>query len=226
MPEYIKICIESMRRYCPDFELITPETEDGWLEDAGLNPAYKFLNNSAHRADAIRVAVINCYGGLWVDCDTVFINPISKFEEYVDFIRAGFIFTRWSDGRCLNGYFWGTRKNPVTSEWLSKINDVLGKRRNFQWTSIGEKILTPIINSGAHRNVVHEMDRRVFLPINFDKIPWVFAEPLHWSSFVTQGTVAIGLNHSWMNEYMKPFVRSSEPWEGDGLIHSIIREAR
>lgn len=227
MPKYIEMCVKSMRDYCPEFILITPENVDEYLNGTGLSVWWKSVRNPAHRADCIRVAIINKHGGLWVDCDTIFINPISEFEEYVDFIKSDFIYTRWSDGRCPNGYFWGKQGNPVTGEWIEKINMILDKKTGGggQWTSFGEKILTPIINSNKYYNVAHKMDRRIFLPINFDRIPWVFFEPLHWSAFVTNQTVAVGLNHSWFNHHKKQFVQSQTPWDGEELIHSIIREA-
>jgi len=226
-PEYINICIESMRRFCPYFTLVTPENVDDFLEGSGLKPEWKKLKLLAHKADCLRVAIINKYGGLWIDCDTVFIRPISIFEE----IARGyeFVYTRWNDGRCLNGYFYGDKGNPVTGEWLSKINTniMTMATRDRQWTQLGEMILGPIINSKRYASRCLEIDRRIFLPINFDKIPQVFFEPVHYSSFIVDDTMCVGLNHSYFHKFFQnEVIQNMEPWKGEGLINTLLQDAR
>ena len=224
-PAYIDVCIASMEMFCGvDFCLITPETADDWI-DGALHENWKKLKNPAHRADCIRVAVINKCGGLWVDCDTVFIRQLGPFSMY----GMKFCYTRWDDGRALNGYFFGEKSNPVTSEWLSSINAILRKWNCVSaqaWTSFGEKILTPLLNRPDIKSISGQFDRRIFLPINIDRIPWVFFEPVHWSAFVSDDTVAFGLNNSWFRDNVIKFYKSPEPWIGELLINKLIADAR
>ena len=225
MPEYIKICIQTMERNCDRFTLLTPENIEQHLSYSPLNiEACKMLRKPAHRADCYRVAIIHLNGGLWLDCDTVVISGLNSFKKTVSPYRDAFFYSKWNDGRVLNGYFYATKNNNLLGEWLNGINKALSKKGNSQWTRFGEAILTPLIKSNRFNAV--SIDRRIFLPINVDRIPWVFFEPVHWSSFVTQGTVAIGLNHSWFCDHVPTFVNSRKPWDGSGLIHQLINEMR
>lgn len=226
MPEYIKICIETMKNKCKNFTLLTPKNIGDYIYNSPLDiDKCRRLNNPAHLADVYRVAVIFNHGGLWLDCDTIMINPLDNFKQIVSPFNDGFFHSRWNDGRVLNGYFYATKGNAVIEEWLLAINQILKKVsiRN-SWTLFGEKILTPIVNRVDSNTI--EISRTIFLPINIDKIPWVFFEPYHWSTFVSYDTVAIGLNNSWFRDTVPEFVNSIEPWKGNGLIHQLLNEMR
>lgn len=226
MPEYIKICIETMRRCCSNFTLLTPENIKDYLYDSPLDiDKCRKLNNPAHLADIYRVAVIYNHGGLWLDCDTIMINPVDSFNKIVSSYNEGFFHSRWNDGRVLNGYFYATKDNQLIGEWLHAINKMLKATslRN-SWTQFGEKILTPLVNRRTFKTI--EISRSIFLPINIDKIPWIFFEPYHWSNFVADDTIAIGLNNSWFRDHIPQFSNSIEPWNGSGLIHQLLNEMR
>jgi hypothetical protein len=224
-PEYIKICIESMARYCPSFTLITPDNVREYLSESDINPVWRMRKEIAHRADCARVAIINKFGGLWVDCDTVFIRPIDQFKSEVE--GFDFVYSRWKSGEYLNGYFYGSKGNPVAGEWLAGINAFLKTGKPGEWTSLGEKILGPIMRSGKYSKSCKEIDRRTFIPINIALIPHVFFEPVHYSSFITDDTVAVGLNHSWFFKFFQSeIITNKEPWKGDGLINTLLRDAR
>lgn len=226
MPEYIRICIDTMRRNCDNFTLLTPNNIYDYVYNAPLDmDKCRRIDNPAHLADIYRVAVIFNHGGLWLDCDTVMINPLHNFINFVSSFKSGFFHSRWNDGRALNGYFYATKKHPLVEQWLLSINQILHKRQyKVNWTAFGEKILTPLVNSGAFKTI--EISRTVFLPINVDRIPWIFFEPFHWSSFVADDTISIGLNNSWFRDYVPNFVNSLEPWVGDKLIHQLLNEMR
>ena len=226
MPEYIKICIETMRRHCDNFTLLTPHNINDYVCNSPLNTTHcKRLSNPAHLADVYRVAVIFNHGGLWLDCDTIMINNVSNFKSVFISYPDGFFYSRWNDSRVLNGYFYATKENPLMEDWLYKINRLL-KMPSLKnsWTQFGEKILTPLVNSGMYNTI--EISRSIFLPINIDKIPWLFFEPFHWSNFIADDTIAIGLNNSWFRDHVPEFINSIEPWNGDALINQLLNEMR
>lgn len=226
MPEYIKICIETMKRNCDNFTLLTPANINDFINNTSLDiDNCRKINNPAHLADIFRVAVIFKHGGLWLDCDTIMINTLDKFKNIVAPYNDGFFYSRWNDNRVLNGYFYATKENALMDEWLFNINKILKSAsvRN-SWTLFGEKILTPLVNRGEFNTI--EIDRSLFLPINIDKIPWIFFEPFHWSNFVSDDTIAIGLNNSWFKDHVPHFLNSIEPWIGTGLIHQLLNEMR
>lgn len=226
MPEYIRICIETMERNCNDFTLLTPDNITDYIYNSPLEiDKCRKLNNPAHLADVYRVAVIFNHGGLWLDCDTIMIDPPNDLESIFSSYKDGFFYSRWNDGRVLNGYFYATKGNALMEEWLHSINKMLKavSIRN-SWTLFGEKILTPLVNRGTFKTI--QINRTIFLPINIDKIPWIFFEPYHWSNFISDDTLAIGLNNSWFRDNVPHFVNSTEPWKGDGLIHQLLNEMR
>ena len=226
MPEYIKICIDTMRKHCDNFTLLTLHNINDYIYNSPLDiDKCKRLNNPAHLADVYRVAVIFNHGGLWLDCDTIMINPLHDFKSIVSSYNDCFFHSRWNDGRVLNGYFYATKGHALLKEWLHSINKVLKmvSIRN-SWTLFGEKILTPLVNRRTFNTI--EISRTIFLPINVDKIPWIFFEPFHWSNFVSDDTIAIGLNNSWFKDHVPQFVNSIEPWKGKGLIHQLLNEMR
>ena len=226
MPEYIKICIETMRRNCDNFILLTPHNINDYVYNSPLDiDKCRKLNNPAHLADIYRVAVIYNNGGLWLDCDTIMINSLNEFNKVVSVYQDCFVHSRWNDGRVLNGYFYATKGCDLLKEWLNYINKLLNKVSiRSTWTQFGEKILTPLVNSGRYNTI--EINRTIFLPINVDKIPWLFFEPFHWSNFMSDDTITIGLNNSWFKDHVPEFVNSIEPWKGAGLIHQLINEMR
>ena len=204
-PPYIDYCLESIKKYCSDLVIITPENVDSFVKN--LHPNWKALQRIAHRADAVRVAVIAEHGGIWIDADTLFIADINEFQNTIK-NEKDFLFCRWDDGRILNGYFYGGKKSPIMLEWLKQINARLSKGTNFGWTALGEAIISPLA-FGKYRSVCEEFKRQVFLPVNIDRIPFVFLEPISFAAFVQKDTVAIGLNHSWMCDNFPDIINKS-----------------
>jgi hypothetical protein len=164
--------------------------------------------------------VINKEGGIWVDADTFMLkNPSEEIEYWMG--EKDFVYTTWKDGRVLNGYFASRPKSEVTESWLSKINQLLGTDDEIDWTSFGERILTPLVYL-KHKKTVAKMPLSVFLPINIDRIPDVFFEDVDYKAFLKEHSVAVGLNHSYFCDNYPNFVKSEV--NGDCLIHCLLGE--
>ena len=225
IPPYISLCIQSIERHCKEFHLITPENVSSYIDDNDLNPNWRKLPYIAQRADCIRVAVINKYGGFWVDADTVFIRSIDLLEEYIDDNKE-LCFLQWSDGRVLNGYFYAKEKSVIISKWLEYVNKQLSNTNMIQWTSFGESILTPLV-LWQFKEKCQRLNREIFLPINFDRIPFVFFEDISYRSFVKHNTIGVGLNHSWLIN-VSPKIKhmmSSEILKGQEVLSQVLRDA-
>lgn len=224
-PPYIELCLESMKRWCPELTILTPENVDDYLVDSGLNNNWKSLERIAHKKDCICVAIINKYGGTWLDTDTVFIRPISLLADYINDEKE-FAYLQWDDGRILNGYFHAKAHSCVTENWLTSINTALSSSGPYQWTTFGEVILTPLV-LWKFKDKCQKLSRETFLPINIDRIPYIFFDTVNYRMFVRQETIAVGLNHSWFMDHF-PQVKSkmkSELLEGSFVLHQIMRDA-
>ena len=177
-PPYIKACIDSIKMNCKEFVLLTPDNINQFIDKDELNPNWRSLPYIAQHADCIRVAIINKYGGWWIDADTCFLRPIELIANFIDESKE-FSFFQWIDGRVLNGYFYAKSPNSsVTSDWLESINKILSNPSQMQWTSLGESILTPLVK-WKYKPKCQLLDRNIFLPINFDKIPYIFFEDVN-----------------------------------------------
>jgi hypothetical protein len=194
-PPFIKLCIESMQKSCKEFVLLTPDNIYEYLNENDLNPAWKLLPYIAQKADCLRVAIIKKYGGWWCDADTMFIRSIDLLENFIDETKD-LCFLQWTDGRILNGYFYAKKESVILSEWLKAINKVLSNSQPLGWASLGEDILTPLVQ-WKFPDKCQQLSREIFIPINFDKVPALFFENIDYYPFIKHNTIAVALNHSW-----------------------------
>ena len=74
----IQMCIESWRKYCPDYE-IKEWNEDNspmhikWMHDAYKHQKYAFV------ADYARFYALHQDGGIYMDTDMLLVKPIDEF---------------------------------------------------------------------------------------------------------------------------------------------------
>ena len=79
LPDEAKRCIDSWKKYCPDYKIIE------WNEsnyDVNSNEYMKAAYNEkkwAFVSDYARVDVVYRYGGIYMDTDVELIKPLDKF---------------------------------------------------------------------------------------------------------------------------------------------------
>jgi mannosyltransferase OCH1-like enzyme len=79
MPKTAKKCIESWKRYCPDYEIICwNERNFNIHSNKYVNEAYK-NGKYAFVTDFVRLFVLYNYGGIYMDTDVEVIKKIDKF---------------------------------------------------------------------------------------------------------------------------------------------------
>lgn len=84
MPDYIKMCIKSWQKYLPEYKIIILNYSniDCYI---GKNFYDKILYEKfslAQQSQAIRAAVLNKHGGIWLDADTIVTS--SDIEKFFD----------------------------------------------------------------------------------------------------------------------------------------------
>ena len=84
IPGYLSLCIKTWKKYLPDYKVIILNYQKvrDYLGD-NLFSSIICMNMSVMvQADAIRVAVLNKFGGIWMDADNIIINGefIKKFK--------------------------------------------------------------------------------------------------------------------------------------------------
>lgn len=81
MPELAKKCIDSWKKYCPDYELIEwNETNFDLTLNAYVQEAYN-AKKWAFVTDYVRLYVLVNYGGIYMDTDVEVIGSLDKFLD-------------------------------------------------------------------------------------------------------------------------------------------------
>lgn len=130
LPELVNKCIESWKKYCPDFEI------KRWDEsNLDLNK-YEFAKTAyqekkyAFASDVFRFDILKEYGGIYMDVDVELIKPIDKFLE-------NSLFLGFEGGQTIApGLIMGAEKNHKI------LNDMLEIYKNTKFDVNDTKNLT------------------------------------------------------------------------------------
>ena len=93
----------------------------------------------AHKADLIRVFVLEKYGGIWLDSDTIVTPDFDKLFEEKGFFVLEENKVLW------NGVFGTQAHSPLMIEWKRRINNTLQRcKEKIKWTQLGNTMLENI----------------------------------------------------------------------------------
>lgn len=102
----------------------------------------------AHQADIVRVYVVYKYGGIWLDSDTIAMEPL---DALFDLFREKDGFFVWNGEVIINGIFGSKPHTELFRLWKTSIQRVLsGKGDHLSWREIGADILTDLYLSSPH----------------------------------------------------------------------------
>ena len=143
-------------------------TEENITEYIDLHPKYDTIKCLAHKADYIRVNVVNKYGGIWLDSDTLVMNDLSELFAFIDEFDGFFV--EENNAVIGNGVFGSKKNTNVMKSWVEFINQRLDYKpcNEWCWTEIGNNFLQgkrgEILNS---YKVLKGLD--TVYPVNWDK---------------------------------------------------------
>ena len=146
MPGYLQLCIKTWKKFFPGYNItiLDYETTKNLLgETLFFNIICKKMAKSK-QADAIRVALLKKYGGIWMDADSIILNSefIKKFHNYelgmIGFKEYQFQFI---------GFIYGKENCSILNEWLEEIitrvkiykNSLKYRNNSNYWKKIYEK---------------------------------------------------------------------------------------
>ena len=86
IPGYIKLCIKTWKKFLPDYTIYILDFKSA-KEFLGDTLFSKIICNNMSlmvQSDAIRVAILNKFGGIWIDADTIILNDkiLKYFHSY------------------------------------------------------------------------------------------------------------------------------------------------
>ncbi|MBQ7884186.1 MAG: hypothetical protein IJ320_07520 [Phascolarctobacterium sp.] len=121
-PALVESCIQSWRKYCPDYEIIEwgndilKTINNTYVQEAYENKKYAFVS------DYLRLYVLYKYGGFYFDTDLEITNNIDKFREY-DALVLGYEI--WNgEVSPLTALIGSTKGNNVIREILNLYDNI------------------------------------------------------------------------------------------------------
>lgn len=99
-----------------------------------------------HKSDVARVRLINKYGGIWFDSDTLVLGNLDKYFKKIE-ENEGF-FLRNSEGKVINANFGSRPETSFMQKWSKKIDDQLKNGAKFPYETIGNEFLSREFASG------------------------------------------------------------------------------
>ena len=122
-PKSVLFCIESWKKYCPDYEIIEwNETNYDFTKNEYMKQAYE-AKKWAFVTDYARLDVIYRYGGIYLDTDVELIKPLDQMLDYAGFM--GFDKTTGKDHYVATGLGFGMEPgNGLIKEMMADYEDV------------------------------------------------------------------------------------------------------
>lgn len=203
-PDTLKQCLESWKKYCPDFEIIewnetnTKHYQNKFFKDALRKKKYAFVS------DYIRVKVLYEFGGIYLDTDMLLLKPINTLLNYNFF--SGFEV----EDRVNYALFGGIKKHMFFFEMLNYYNK----------TEFDE--FNPPIITHAFKNVINSTTLKeneiLFKPDCFYPLTFQNREK-DYTLFITEETYAVHLwDHSWKQD------KSNEILELVGNLNIVFND--
>jgi hypothetical protein len=150
-PPYIDLCLQTIFKHCStDFNLVLLDEKSilNYLPELEEKKKKYKLDRLIiqHRVDYYRVLLLNKYGGLYLDADTLVMkNPIEIINKLKDFDYVGFGCTGI---KCTNGYgkpsnaIMASRQNgQLISQVEKNLENRLLNRDKFDYFDLGKLVI-------------------------------------------------------------------------------------
>ena len=120
IPGYLKLCVETWKKYIQDYEVIILDYKmaKDFLGESFFSQLICKNMSLPKQADGIRVALLNKYGGIWMDIDTIVINGdfISKLGNH-ELVLMGY----YKPPSQNIGFIYSSKSSIIIENWLKKI---------------------------------------------------------------------------------------------------------
>ena len=173
IPGIIKLCIKTWQKYLPkDYIIIILDYHNlkNYLSLELINKILCKKMTLPIQADAIRVAILQKYGGFWMDCDTIITNStfINMFND-----SDLFLFGNSKDNKANIGFIYANNNSTILKTWLDKIiirtriykyrlflksifpikNFFINFNKLLTWDYLGNGILNEIIKNSSKNSI-------------------------------------------------------------------------
>lgn len=200
-------CIESWRRYCPDYELRLWNEDNYDLTQTPLYVRQAYESKKyAFVSDYVRLDVVYKYGGFYLDCD------VELFRNLDDFLPYKSVFAFMAYNQIASGLGFGSvANNPIIENLIERFSKLPFVSQNGElYTMDCPRYETDYfrINSYPINNELYMKDDILFVPSSFlcsmDLVDCGEGRKLHLLYMLTNNSY--GLHHcfsSWFNAELK-----------------------
>ena len=154
IPGYISLCIKTWKKNLPQYEIniLDYKGVKEYIGDELFNCIINKKMSLSIQADAIRVALLKKYGGIWMDADTIITNEefLKNMEKY-ELVMIG------KNNMQHIGFIIASNNSIILDKWLSEIINRVNKYRiinnklengtkRIVWNYLGNGIVDLLIN--------------------------------------------------------------------------------
>ena len=151
MPGYLKLCIKTWRKFLPEYEINILNYKRA-REFIGKKIFSKIISKRMSlpiQADAIRVAVLKKYGGIWLDTDTIITNgSIIKNNRNYELVMIG------ENKMQYIAFIYASNNSSIINEWLKEIitkvyqyEHTNNKSIYKEWNYLGNEIIDRLLSN-------------------------------------------------------------------------------
>jgi len=130
---YLDLCLETIRFNSGGMEVRVMSRDDvqGWLPELDSATWYK-LPAPNYRSDYVRSRVLDRYGGIWIDVDTIAVAPLTGLLAEID--HSGIVCWGTELGRCFTNLCAASPRAPFVEAWARRQDEALG--RSDDWAHL------------------------------------------------------------------------------------------
>ena len=197
LPEYINLCIKTWKKYLPnDYKIIVLDYNNlrYFLDYKLINKILCKRMSLQVQSDAIRVAVLQKYGGIWMDSDTIITN--SKCMNML--FGSDLIMFGSSKKKIIHiGFIYASKNSTILKAWLKGIikRNKIFKQRLFlknifpikkNIESFNELITWNYLGNGILNELVKNVSEKSFKIIERDDayvLPEMYLQKDHFNNY-------------------------------------------
>jgi hypothetical protein len=237
MPDHISLCHKSLllnRGSEIDVHILGPKDIPSLNLD--LHPAWDELQEPAHKANYLRVAILAEYGGFWLDSDTIVLRPYTHIVELLS--QADIVGWEYRSGGPLNVTTYrlpisafGVQPNlELMQSWKREIDRFFEDKRSLDrqnWHAIGRQMMNPLLKEAAGSgriNYVGFNAEQTTIPYDPQRA-WRYFEKAPLSDVINESSTQTHICYfnSWMSRVQN--LSQDHIMSGDELICRIFQYA-
>lgn len=177
-PPYLELCFNSMSKYCNtnnfEFKLVDDLSIHSLLPElredlCKLKVSSKPRENISIKADYIRAKLLQEYGGIWLDADTIVMRAPDEIIPLLD--QKDFLYRTQHEGLASVGVMASIPNGTLINEYIKQQDTLIDSKKTLSWGENGSRILTPLVRK--YSNITQSLGLIGSIPFS------------HWQQYFT-----------------------------------------